>query len=466
MRAILFSVGSRGDVEPYCVLTKELLQRGIQVDLFVQRNLQHHCVPFVGHACFQLHIFPFDSDDFYKVTKGSSSSRSNTLHPTDSRMINVAKVADIISELVLPWLPQVLQALDDPQRSSNCIIVTSAFARPLAFLITHARENIPVILLHLQPLLPNRIFPSYRTSRTGFVDACIQTQASIRENAISGLACQESYWKVEHPLEECFLKRPIQTAHDENFSGKTSPLSWEEKKEMLTGKARQVWVLNAYSNHLVPPLAGTDGVGSIILDVGPVADAYVPPGQGMLDPVLQQFLSEDSCNVGKKPICIGFGSMPFGRIGQVLEAIKILRVRAVLVGDVFLQIPQTHPAVCYKRIVCISAAPYSLLLPRCSLLLCHGGIGVTQACLRAGIPCLISPLMGDQFALAQLVQAKGLGAQCGSKLSEIKSVDIIHAVGAGTKCIETCHNLGRKIQEERTTGAEKIVDLILRIIEK
>lgn len=474
MRAILLSVGSRGDVEPYCVLTKELLQRGIQVDLFVQRNLTYLSDPFLDHSCFRRHTFPFDHEDFYKATKASSPSQYSDLNPPDSRMIHVAKVADIIRELVLPFLSQVLQILDDPSRSSDCTIVTSAFTRPLALLIAHARDNFPVILLHLQPLLPNRIFPSYRTWRRGFVDACLQNQFSHLENAVAstivspekGLAYDESYWKVEHALEECFLKDPIQKAQEQNFSVQASPPSWDELKEMLTGKAKNVWVVNAYSNHLVPPLAGSDGLGANILDVGPIADDYIPPGHEQLDPMLQRFLSEPCFHDNEKPICVGFGSMPFGRIGQLLEAIKTLKVRAVLVGEIFRQIPQDHPAIRYQWITCISAVPYALLLPHCSMLLCHGGIGVTQACLRAGIPCLISPLMGDQFAIAQLVQAKGLGVQCGSKLSEVTSEDIIRAVGASRKCIDTCKNLRCQIQMEKSSGAAKIVALILRIMEK
>ena len=39
----------------------------------------------------------------------------------------------------------------------------------------------------------------------------------------------------------------------------------------------------------------------------------------------------------------------------------------------------------------------------------HGGAGVLHSTLRAGIPAVIAPLMGDQFAWARLVDARYLG---------------------------------------------------------
>ena len=42
-------------------------------------------------------------------------------------------------------------------------------------------------------------------------------------------------------------------------------------------------------------------------------------------------------------------------------------------------------------------------------MLSHGGAGVLHSTLRAGIPAIIAPLMGDQFFHAKLIHARELG---------------------------------------------------------
>ena len=48
-------------------------------------------------------------------------------------------------------------------------------------------------------------------------------------------------------------------------------------------------------------------------------------------------------------------------------------------------------------------------LPRCRCMLSHGGAGVLHSTLRAGIPAIIAPLIGDQFVFAKLIDARELG---------------------------------------------------------
>jgi len=469
-RVVMLSVGSRGDAEPYCAIAQNLLQHfprtGVKIDLFLQTNLQHLGSPFQDNSSFRLFRFPFSSDDFYKASTGFRVAPNNP-HP-DPRMKHVENFATIVRELVLPCLAQVLEIVDAALSSQErVVIITSAFTRSLAFLIAHARENVKVILLHLQPLLPNRIFPSYRTSRQAFVRVCLETSTNVADEASGDTSdlCEESYWRIEDALEEFFLKMRSGRVYRECFGTTSEVLNWRTLQNMLTGKHEQVWIVNSYSNHLVPPLAGSPGVGPRVFDIGPVADDYVPTGKENMDPMLRSFLGDDFAIDDRKPLCIGFGSMPCPNVGIILEAIKILKERAVLVGDVFLQIPESHPARRYKRICCVPSVPYPLFLPRCSMMICHGGIGVVQACLRAGVPSIISPLMGDQFALAELVEAKGYGVKCGSKLSDITVEDIVQAVHNGRICATRCQDLARKIREDTSTGPEKMANLVLELLE-
>lgn len=53
--------------------------------------------------------------------------------------------------------------------------------------------------------------------------------------------------------------------------------------------------------------------------------------------------------------------------------------------------------------------PQSLLLPRCDLVVMHGGSNTLIAALDAGLPCIIVPLIADQFFNAEITQRLGLG---------------------------------------------------------
>jgi sterol 3beta-glucosyltransferase len=57
----------------------------------------------------------------------------------------------------------------------------------------------------------------------------------------------------------------------------------------------------------------------------------------------------------------------------------------------------------------IENIPHSWLFPRVAAVVHHGGAGTTGAGLRAGIPSLLTPFGGDQFAWADLVVKSGVG---------------------------------------------------------
>merc|ERR1712136_304667 len=59
--------------------------------------------------------------------------------------------------------------------------------------------------------------------------------------------------------------------------------------------------------------------------------------------------------------------------------------------------------------LCDRDAPHEELLPRCAVVVHHGGVGTVIAALRAGIPQLVVPLAFDQPFWAQRVRELGVG---------------------------------------------------------
>jgi UDP:flavonoid glycosyltransferase YjiC (YdhE family) len=53
--------------------------------------------------------------------------------------------------------------------------------------------------------------------------------------------------------------------------------------------------------------------------------------------------------------------------------------------------------------------PHSWLFPRLAAVVHHGGAGTTAAGLRAGVPSIIVPFMGDQPFWGERVRALGVG---------------------------------------------------------
>ena len=62
-----------------------------------------------------------------------------------------------------------------------------------------------------------------------------------------------------------------------------------------------------------------------------------------------------------------------------------------------------------KDLLYLKTGPHDWLLPRCKLVIHHGGAGTTVAGMRAGIPNIVLPFMGDQPFWGERVQAIGAG---------------------------------------------------------
>jgi sterol 3beta-glucosyltransferase len=117
----------------------------------------------------------------------------------------------------------------------------------------------------------------------------------------------------------------------------------------------------------------------------------------------------DFLNAGAPPVYIGFGSMgsrnpqEAGRIA--LEALSRSGQRGVLAagwgGLQAKDVPDT--------VHVISSLPHSWLFPRMAAVVHHGGAGTTAAGMRAGVPSIIVPFMGDQPFWGERVRTLGVG---------------------------------------------------------
>lgn len=112
---------------------------------------------------------------------------------------------------------------------------------------------------------------------------------------------------------------------------------------------------------------------------------------------------------GEKPIILTFGSMvprdPAGTMKLLIEALEGAGKRTLIQRgwrSLGLDAKSLPP---YIRLM--GHAPHGWLFNQASLIIHHGGVGTTAACLRAGVPSIVVPWMIDQPAWGQLTLRHG-----------------------------------------------------------
>jgi sterol 3beta-glucosyltransferase len=125
---------------------------------------------------------------------------------------------------------------------------------------------------------------------------------------------------------------------------------------------------------------------------------FLPDPAGPPPPAVAEFLAR-----GEPPVYVGFGSMTGARPDEltalVVDAVGRTGRRAVLAvgGGAVAGVAEEYG----DRLLVVPDVPHSWLLPRVALAVHHAGAGTTAAALRAGIPSVPVPFMGDQRYWAQ-----------------------------------------------------------------
>jgi len=127
--------------------------------------------------------------------------------------------------------------------------------------------------------------------------------------------------------------------------------------------------------------------------------------QHTFEPALEAFLAE-----GEPPVLFTAGTaMTLGHefFASALRACQDSKRRALFLTRYPAQLPANLP----PEVRHFHYLPFSDVLPRCSAIVHHGGIGTTSQGLAAGIPQLIMPLAHDQPDNADRIRKLGVGAR-------------------------------------------------------
>lgn len=201
---------------------------------------------------------------------------------------------------------------------------------------------------------------------------------------------------------------------------------------------------------------------------------------------LEDFISQK----GTGGIVMGWGSMialgllPEQMLALALRVLKSLQIHGVIlggwaklhelaeqlvdgklesIGDDWQELAKfAGDNVCF-----VAEAPHAWLFPRCSCVVHHGGLGTTQATLRAGVPAVITPIFGDQFNNACNVNRLRVGVGLEKPLPELTVENITAAIRSAWGMAQTTTAVASQIHdqhglEEATNAIQEFLLLHLR----
>lgn len=255
--------------------------------------------------------------------------------------------------------------------------------------------QIPILIAHLVPFTPTRRFPSPLIP--------VATLGGML-NRLSFRVMQLVFWQTLHAADAA-----TRTTLGLPAAPLGGPFGQYERQ--------QIPVMYGYSPHVLPrpndwpPQHVVTGYWFLDPPLG-----WIPPAD------LVAFLA-----AGPPPIYLGFGSMggrnPEAAGRMALEALAQTGQRGILAaGWGGLTVRDVPPTVHL-----LEAIPHAWLFPHLAGIVHHGGAGTTAAALRAGVPSIVVPFMGDQAFWGKRVAELGVGPPPIARTS-LRSVQLGHAI--------------------------------------
>lgn len=357
MNITILTYGSRGDVQPFLPLSLGLMERG-------------HSVKLAAPARFKELVEGYGIR--FIPLAGEPEELSRRLNDAG---YNFVKMVREMMNHAIEIGADIMRQTEIACRNADLIIHTFAHAVGAH---TLAREmKIPDI--HIQT------FPMF--TPTGDYPNVTLPDLHLRAfNRFTHLASQKITWWTSKIGYEQVRRRAGLSTRKLYFPFVDNPLRPPTP------------ILCAWSPIILPPSndwrSNVHVTGYYFFDVN---DSYQPSVE------LKNFL-----DAGEAPVCISFGSMvnrDAERIDSIVsEALRQTNNRGIILSGWSEVKHDTSENILY-----LHAVPHDWLLPRCKMIIHHGGAGTTSAGLRAGIPNVVVPFTADQPFWGRRVRAIGVG---------------------------------------------------------
>ncbi|WP_428241316.1 glycosyltransferase [Gynuella sp.] len=420
MRITLFSIGTQGDVRPLVALGTGLRRAGHEVRLACNHSFRE-LVQSAG-----LEFAPINADFLeLMATEPEAVKKGKNIF----KFLSAGRKG--LLNMASQWAEQGKAAAKDAD-----LLLGNGMTVPLVASLAEVFKK-PFVQTHLQPVTPTRAIPPMglplpQKNRPGLV------------NLASYHILRFFVWQALRPAINGVLRKQL------------GLVSYPWYGPYYKTEVKNQPLIYGYSQHLIPkPKDWTTRIEISGFWFYDQAESWEPP------PHLQAFLEE-----GPKPIYVGFGSMLTGRDSEeltikVIKAIRLSGYRAILAtgwGGMSAELADGME----KHICVIKHAPHDWLFPRVELAVHHGGAGTTAATVRAGIPSVVLPFLGDQPFWAW--NLKRLNVSPGAlNLESLTAEQLAHNIQlAGSELTkENAASLGHKIRSE--DGVENAVIAMRRL---
>jgi len=360
MRITFLTLGSRGDVQPYVALAKELIKSG------------HEAIVCTGHT-FEKFIEE-NGVGFHKA----SADLMAILESKEGKEVfnggsyNIFKMLKFAKEVITPVYRSSMDDFLDASKGSDIIIY-----HPKALGAVDIAEylNIPCICMPPVPIMyPIEEFPNFIISANKnfgpFLNKLTYKVTSLGES---------SYMKQINDFRAKSLNLPKRKMGELIFKvkGKDIPIIYPISSFLF--KEVQSWKERVFLS------------GFFFLDIG----------EAKIDKELESFLEN-----GKDPIVVSFSSMPLKNPTvfkeKLVKALKETNNRAIVLTGTSGMTFENE-----KNILGVEKAPHRLIFKKAKGIIHHGGVGTMSEALLSGVPQLIMPFTTDQPFWAHRLHAKG-----------------------------------------------------------
>jgi sterol 3beta-glucosyltransferase len=412
MRALLLTVGSQGDVQPFVALANRLRSEGHDAVLAapaVYQGLAATCdVPFVPLG--------LDMNEVGRAVAGKHG---------------------------LKHVFAFTRAMG--QRASTVLPAVTAAARDGADVVVHH----PVLPIgqHLAEMLgvPSVVAPP--------MPALVPTHEFLSPAWPCGVPLPKmvnrSSYRVARYLTGAWCRRDIDTWRRDTLG--LSPRSGRHDPLTPVSALGPVSALHSFSAHVVPRPADWPVTAEITgyWFLGATSD-WTPPRR------LAEFL-----DAGEPPVYIGFGSMPVEDPAKlaaaIIAAVQQTGLRAVVFSlspELRRRLPQGSQTSQGSQILMIRHAPHDWLFPRMAAIVHHGGAGTTGAAVAAGRPQVIWPFGIDQHFWSSRMTSLGVAVPA-LPVRALTGASLARALDRATNdqlISDLAVELGHRVQAEDGTG--------------
>ncbi len=413
MRIAILTLGTRGDVQPYVVLGKALKQRGHFVTLATAKNFEALV------TSYDIDFRPVEAD-FQAVLNSAEGKKMMKGNPF------------AIKRNLNSWLYPLI---------SNSLLTFYKIA-----------QESDIVLYHVKTLADSFAdqFPE-KMIRASLLPI-VEPTTAFANPAFSGL-----------PIPQ-FLNRVSYSFANLSFKLLSKPIGLFRSEVGLSKKFKIPAVKNIYG--LSPSFL------PLPTDYSPNSSFngfWFDESEEELSPDINTFIQS-----GEPPLLVTFGSMPFKSKFDLQTA--ILKLTDTLDIRIFVVkgwgLDQTSRLEGNPMVKVVEGAPFDKLFPLVKAIVHHGGIGTTAACLRAGKPFMICPILypiGDQKFWGDQAFTKGVAIKPIplSRMTESKFVENIKDLLSNELLYTEAKNLKQLIDQEEgvTRTIEQIENVISNIYE-